>query len=386
MNQTFALAHSLILLKLSSYTTVAVFKIEDILRSRGNIRHKQLETDSKERQGILHARICEVPPISAGKLILRWQEFRGKLLNPFFEVRRTYGENDEAWTPLYRSENVRSNFCPQWNPASIDIIALCDGDLNRKIQLAVLQHDNKGEYRLIIDIYTTVNELVDNAKRRHKYGLLKGAEAESISLGECNIVGAVTSLSTKPLAGNDGKPDRIDRAHLLKLAEKKVKEAEEQAKKESAMMTTRRSDANSELWALLNYSKMRIETGYTPRLERGITPTQSDDEESVSMSSSIEEDEESYSSRSNDEDDSSDEEEDELPSFLKDVEDDVDPEEARKLYEEAKFKAESILSVPEEKLTDVQMLQASLKRLPGLVKRKQQQHQHQRTRQQKRNK
>ncbi len=47
-----------------------------------------------------------------------------------------------------------------------------------------------------------------------------------------------------------------------------------------------------------------------------------------------------------------------MPSFLKDDEDDVDPEEARKLYEEAKFKAASILSVSEEKLTDVQMLQA----------------------------
>ncbi len=279
---------------------------------------------------------------------------------------------------------MRSNFCPQWNPASIDINALCDGDLNRRIQLAVLEYDKRGEHRLIIDIYTTVNDLVDNAKRRHGYGLIKGAEAESISLGECNIVGAVTSLSMKPPAGNDDKPGKTDRSHLLKLAEKKVKEAEEKAKKESASSTARRSDANSELWALLNYSKMRIETGYTPRLVRGNTPTQSDDEESASMASSIEEDEESYSSRSDDEDDCSDEEDDGLPSFLKDVEDDVDPEEARKLYDEAKFKAESILSLPEEKLTDVQMLQASLKRLPGLVKRKQQQHQL--TRLQKRNK
>ena len=323
---------------------------------------------------MLYARICEVPPISAGKLILRWQEFRGKLLDPFFEIRRKYGEDGETWTPLYRSENVRSNFCPQWNPASIDINALCDGDLNRKIQLAVFEYDKKGEHHVIVDIYTTVNELVDNAKRRHEYGLIKGAEAESISLGECKIVGAVTSLSMKPPAGNDGKPDRTDRAHLLKLAEKKVKEAVEKAKKESATSPTRRSDANSELWALLNYSKMRIETGYTPRLEKKGT-TQSDDDGSVSMASFIEEDKESYSSRSDDEDDSSDEEDDELPSFLKDDEDDVDPEEARKLYEEAKCKAASILSVPEEKLTDVQILQASLKRLPGMVKRKQQQHQ-----------
>eukprot|EP00573_Skeletonema_grethae_P008220 CAMPEP_0201710506 /NCGR_PEP_ID=MMETSP0578-20130828/58664_1 /ASSEMBLY_ACC=CAM_ASM_000663 /TAXON_ID=267565 /ORGANISM="Skeletonema grethea, Strain CCMP 1804" /LENGTH=565 /DNA_ID=CAMNT_0048199537 /DNA_START=126 /DNA_END=1823 /DNA_ORIENTATION=+ len=241
--------------------------------------------------------------------------------------------------------------------------------------------------------------------------------------------------------------DEMERARLLKLAEQKVKEAEEKAKRDEeatgnvvkpAVTTTRRSDANSELWALLNYSKMRIETGSTPQLgKKATTPTQRDDvsvnsklsksskrslnskksiaskistssgpkaatvtveglpprspenasdpnvlssdadapvpnvtsgdasvDGSVSMANSVEEDEESNSSRSDDEDDSSDEEEeeeeedDELPSFLKDDEDDVDPVEARKLYEEAKFKAASILSVSEEKLTDVQMLQA----------------------------
>eukprot|EP00574_Skeletonema_japonicum_P000735 CAMPEP_0201740860 /NCGR_PEP_ID=MMETSP0593-20130828/46516_1 /ASSEMBLY_ACC=CAM_ASM_000672 /TAXON_ID=267983 /ORGANISM="Skeletonema japonicum, Strain CCMP2506" /LENGTH=195 /DNA_ID=CAMNT_0048235181 /DNA_START=2038 /DNA_END=2625 /DNA_ORIENTATION=+ len=193
----------------------------------------------------------------------------------------------------------------------------------------------------------------------------------------------------KSPAGSDDKSDATDPAHLPKLAEKKVKKAEEKAKKDKeatgnalkpAVSTTRRSDANSELWALLNYSKMRIEieTGCTPRLGM---------DGSVSMANSAEEDEESHSSRSDDEDDSSDEEDDgdeeedyELPSFLKD---DVDPEEARTLYEEAKFKAASVLSVSEEKLTDAQMLQASLKRLPGLVKRKQQQHKQ--TRRQKRN-
>jgi len=111
-----------------------------------------LETKKKGGQGgILYARVCEVPLISAGKLILRWQEFRGKLLDPFFEVRRTYGDG-ETWTPLYRSENVRSNLCPQWNPSIVDINALCDGDLNRKIQLAVFEYDKRGKHRVIIDI------------------------------------------------------------------------------------------------------------------------------------------------------------------------------------------------------------------------------------------
>ena len=235
--------------------------------------------------------------------------------------------------------------------------------------------------------------------------------------------------------------DTDDPAYLLRLAEKKVKEAEEKAKLDEeatsgtvggvvvkpAVSSTRRSEANSELWALLNYSKMRVETGATPQLGKKATaPTTQKDDISVSsklsksskrslnskksntskmshsnsetkvtinvdegglpksaerdapvpdvtgddnasvdsLENSVEdEDEELRSSRSDGEDESSedddddDDEEEEMPSFLQD-DDGIDPEETKRLYEEAKFKAASILSVSEEKLTDVQMLQA----------------------------
>jgi hypothetical protein len=237
--------------------------------------------------------------------------------------------------------------------------------------------------------------------------------------------------------------DTDDPAYLLRLAEKKVKEAEEKARLDEeattgtvggvvvkpAVSSTRRSEANSELWALLNYSKMRVETGATPQLgKKATTPTTQKDDISVSsklsksskrslnskksntskmshsysetkvtinvdegglpksaerdapvpdvtgddnasvdsLENSVEdedEDEELRSSRSDGEDESSDDDEDdddeeeEMPSFLQD-DDGIDPEETKRLYEEAKFKAASILSVSEEKLTDVQMLQA----------------------------
>lgn len=244
-------------------------------------------------------------------------------------------------------------------------------------------------------------------------------------------------IATRKLADAEAKAaadDLTDPAYLLKLAEKKVKEAEEKAKMDEeatgnvvkpAISSSRRSESNKELWALLNYSKMRIETGATPQLgKKGATSTQKDDvsvnsklsksskrslnskksiaskisttsvpkatvtvegglpkfpegdapipdvtggdasvDGSVSLANSVEDDEQSRSSQSDHEDESSDEDEEEeekeeeLPSFLKD-DNDVDPEEARRLYHEAKFKAASILSVSQEKLTDVQMLQA----------------------------
>ncbi len=173
-----------------------MFKVDDILRSRGSITSTQLQ--GRQQDGILYARICTVPPISAGKLTLRWQRFRSKK-DPFFEVRRTYdGDSDKPWTPIYRSERVKSwSESPEWNPASIDVNALCDGDLNKKIQLAVLDYDKKGEHAEMFTANTTVNELIKSNKGK-SFNLMKRSKSK-ISLGECNITEADTSAKTKPV-------------------------------------------------------------------------------------------------------------------------------------------------------------------------------------------
>ena len=78
----------------------------------------------------------------------------------------------------------------------------------------------------------------------------------------------------------EGKSDE----ELLKLAEEKVRLAEEKARLDDADETEQkaaeepsaRRNENSELWALLNYSKMRLETGATPSL--GKKPAGKDDQ------------------------------------------------------------------------------------------------------------
>eukprot|EP00584_Thalassiosira_punctigera_P023507 CAMPEP_0172573148 /NCGR_PEP_ID=MMETSP1067-20121228/136041_1 /TAXON_ID=265564 ORGANISM="Thalassiosira punctigera, Strain Tpunct2005C2" /NCGR_SAMPLE_ID=MMETSP1067 /ASSEMBLY_ACC=CAM_ASM_000444 /LENGTH=672 /DNA_ID=CAMNT_0013365745 /DNA_START=158 /DNA_END=2176 /DNA_ORIENTATION=- len=251
------------------------------------------------------------------------------------------------------------------------------------------------------------------------------------------------------MAKQDGDP-----TYLLRLAEQKTKEAEAKAREDEEATgpvlkpnMPRRSmrGENAELWALLNYSKKRLETGSTPQVKRRtsvkaggsvkgegdnmsvssklskssrrslssknsvtkaapvsvvggpedlVSPSGSYDavmdangekadkidapmpdvtdngDDSVDGSVSLESetknsnnDNESDNSGDDDSDDEEsseeeeDEEEDELPDFLKDAAEE-DPEEAKAMYEAAKFKAASILSVSEEKLTDVQMLQA----------------------------
>jgi hypothetical protein len=231
----------------------------------------------------------------------------------------------------------------------------------------------------------------------------------------------------------------VDPVYLLKLAEKKVQEAQAKALADEESMGENvvkpvlppkpaRSE-NTELWALLNYSKMRLETGETPRVGSKKSGSKSgslrgDDaasvssklskssklsmgsrnhndapvavvggpggmnavggeevgdadaplqdvngngdasvDGSVSSESATKKDEESDNSDDddNDEDESieDDEEEEDLPDFLKDNDErEIDPEEAKALYEAAKFKAASILSVTKDNLSDVQMLQA----------------------------
>jgi hypothetical protein len=237
----------------------------------------------------------------------------------------------------------------------------------------------------------------------------------------------------------------VDPVYLLKVAyekkasEKKVQEAHVKARVDEKSMSENvtkpvmppkpaRSE-NAELWELLNYSKMRLETGETPRVGSKKSGSKSgslrgDDDAasvsskfskssklsmgsrdhddpvtvvggpggvnavggeevgdanaplqdvndngdasvdgSVSSESATKKDEESDTSDDddNDEDESieDDEEEEDLPDFLKDNDErEIDPEEAKALYEAAKFKAASILSVTKDNLSDVQMLQA----------------------------
>ena len=254
----------------------------------------------------------------------------------------------------------------------------------------------------------------------------KMAEAEAKALADDDEMEALREEARIAAQREATKTDvsidaQNDPAHMLKLAEMKVRQAEEKARKDEeatgvnvikpAAAPTKRSEANSELWALLNYSKVRLETGATPQLGKkkdtkgddvsvsskgtksskksnasrsagaldGSTksPVKSEDEnvpfpdvtgDDASVEGSVSADEEhesldkSVDEEELDSDESEDEEEgeDELPSFLKSnskEEEEMDPDEVKRLYEEAKFKAASILSV-DENLTEVQMLQA----------------------------
>ena len=181
---------------------------------------------------MLHARISKVPSRSAGKLSLRLE---GKDLrnveisksDPLFELCRTY-DGGKSWTPVYRSEYVMNNLNPDWKAASIDVNALCDGDLKREIKLAIFDYERKGENKPLGAFYTTVNDLMqsENSELIHSGNVSKAHG--TIFVHECKITGAEPQ-EVKPPEEND-------------VAEEEEAEAAKKAKEERAEAEARRRD------------------------------------------------------------------------------------------------------------------------------------------------
>lgn len=142
----------------------AAFEIGDILGAKGNIKAKKLK-----QGGVLFARVVKTPDEPIGELTfaLRGMKlknvegfFRGKS-DPFFELcRRIDGPGGTTWRPVYRSPHVDNDFDPSWPQASIGLDLLCDGDLERPIQIAVYNYEPNGWHKSMGIIETSVGMMI----------------------------------------------------------------------------------------------------------------------------------------------------------------------------------------------------------------------------------
>eukprot|EP00984_Skeletonema_dohrnii_P015764 scaffold6868_cov146-Skeletonema_dohrnii-CCMP3373.AAC.14 len=204
------------------------FEIGDILGSQGSIVDKELVKDGKKvnkkgkkNRPTLYAHISKVPSKSAGKLSLRLggKDIRNVEMSksdPLFELCRTY-DGGTSWTPVYRSEHVENDLNPDWKAASIDVNALCDGKLERKIKLAIFDYERKSENKPLGAFFTTLNDLMrsENSELIHS-----GNESKAhgtIFVHECEITGA--------------PPKETDNAEAAKIAQKAAAEAEAEARR-----------------------------------------------------------------------------------------------------------------------------------------------------------
>lgn len=140
-----------------------------------------------------------------------------KKSDPFYEIRRTYeGTGGGSWHAVYRSKQVMDNLSPTWEPATVDVNALCDGDLDRKIQVAIFdwekdgKHDSMGQFETTgkteyiesllyilplrcssLFFASLVNSLINAAERKSTFTPKKGSkEMGTIHVDQCKITGA----------------------------------------------------------------------------------------------------------------------------------------------------------------------------------------------------
>ena len=137
--------------------------------TQGNVKAKKLK-----KGGTLYARLQKAAPRSAGKLQLKLEgvklknvEGMFKKSDPFFEICRTHdGPGQGAWTPVYRSREAKNNLNPKWGAATIDVNALCDGDLDRKLRVRIFDHESNGRHQSMGTFDASVHDLLRVARAR----------------------------------------------------------------------------------------------------------------------------------------------------------------------------------------------------------------------------
>jgi hypothetical protein len=127
----------------------ALFEVGEVLGTRGNTKAKKLR-----KGGTLFCRITPVPVSAAG--ILRLTLGASGLKNvagafgksdPFYEVSANVSAaGGLTWQPVFRSEHVQNNLSPVWKQAVLDMSRLCDGDMDKAIQITIWDWHKSGRH------------------------------------------------------------------------------------------------------------------------------------------------------------------------------------------------------------------------------------------------
>ena len=140
----------------------ALFEVGEVLGSRGSTKAKKLRNG-----GTLFARITTAPTQQMGMFHLKMQGYHLKNLDgifgrsdPFFIISsKVTAAGGLTWQPVFRSEPIMNNLNPVWPACTIDVARLCEGDLQKSIQVEVFDWDKKGKHILIGKFETSVEGL-----------------------------------------------------------------------------------------------------------------------------------------------------------------------------------------------------------------------------------
>lgn len=77
--------------------------------------------------------------------------------DPFMEIYRI--NDDETEQLVYRTEVIKNNLNPVWEPFKVSLISLCSCDEERKLKCLVWDHDSRGKHDFIGEFYATFREM-----------------------------------------------------------------------------------------------------------------------------------------------------------------------------------------------------------------------------------
>lgn len=83
--------------------------------------------------------------------------------DPFFELQRKRKavKGFSVWDCVFRSRPMDNDLNPVWNDACVELSTLCNGDLDQKFQIAVLDFNKGNKHTLMGTFQVSVNELLE---------------------------------------------------------------------------------------------------------------------------------------------------------------------------------------------------------------------------------
>lgn len=138
------------------------FDISSILEKEHHIQAKR-----NREGGTILAHLSE--DCGTGTLVLKMSGIKLKNVegflkksDPFFVLRKsTEIDGEITWEDAFTSESVHNDLSPKWDEAQIDLSALCDGNLDAPIQIAVFDKEGDGDDDPMGDAETTVSALLE---------------------------------------------------------------------------------------------------------------------------------------------------------------------------------------------------------------------------------
>mmetsp|Transcript_7633 Transcript_7633/g.7819 ORF Transcript_7633/g.7819 Transcript_7633/m.7819 type:complete len:284 (-) Transcript_7633:277-1128(-) len=120
--------------------------------------------------------------------------------DPFYEVAKKVSEPSKGsveWVVVYRSAHIKEHSNPVWEKSTIDLDALCNGNLSSPIKITCLDFSETKETVFIGYVETSVEELIDkyenthgNADRKYALPLRDKENNDSITTGLLVVIEA----------------------------------------------------------------------------------------------------------------------------------------------------------------------------------------------------